>query len=61
MTRQRQLVYDVVHNSCEHLTAEQVFNLAREQMPTIVMATVYNNLNALKLESQQSTKKDSKE
>lgn len=47
MTRQRQIVYDVVHNSCEHLTAEQVYNLAKEQIPSIVMATVYNNLNAL--------------
>jgi Fur family peroxide stress response transcriptional regulator len=47
VTKQRQLVFEVVHNSCEHLTAEQVFNLAKEQMPTIVMATVYNNLNAL--------------
>ncbi len=47
MTRQRQLVYDIVHNSCEHLTAEQVFAMAKEQMPSIVMATVYNNLNKL--------------
>ena len=47
MTKQRRLVYDVVHGSCEHLTAEQVYNLAKEQMPAIVMATVYNNLNAL--------------
>ncbi len=47
MTKQRQLVYDVVHNSCEHLTAEQVYVMAKEQMPSIVMATVYNNLNAL--------------
>ena len=47
MTRQRQLVYNIVHESCEHLTAEQVYTLAKAQMPSIVMATVYNNLNAL--------------
>lgn len=47
MTKQRQLIFDIIDTSCEHPTAEQVFFLAKQKMPTIVMATVYNNLNAL--------------
>ncbi len=47
MTRQRQLVLDIINSSCAHPTAEQIFFIAKETMPTIVMATVYNNINAL--------------
>jgi Fe2+ or Zn2+ uptake regulation protein len=47
MTKQRKLIFDIVNSSCVHPTAEQVYFLAKEQMPTIVMATVYNNLNTL--------------
>ena len=46
-TKQRALIRDIVKNSCGHLTAEEVFEKAKEQMPGIVLATVYNNLNAL--------------
>ncbi len=47
MTRQRQLVLDIVNTSCVHPTAEQIFFTAKETMPSIVMATVYNNINVL--------------
>ena len=47
MTKQRELVLKIVRDDPSHLTAEEVFNLARQQMPTIVRATVYNNLNYL--------------
>ena len=46
-TKQRALIRDIVQNSCSHLTAEEVFEKAKEKMPGIVLATVYNNLNAL--------------
>ncbi len=46
-TIQRSLIYDIVKNSCCHLTADEVFKIAKQRMPTIVLATVYNNLNAL--------------
>ena len=46
-TKQRALIRDIVKNSCSHLTAEEVFEKAKQQMPGIVLATVYNNLNAL--------------
>lgn len=47
MSRQRALIYQIVSDSKSHLTADEVFQLARKTMPTIVLATVYNNLNAL--------------
>lgn len=47
MTKQRALIKDIVIHSNAHLSAQQVFDLAKKEMPTIAMATVYNNLNAL--------------
>ncbi len=47
MTRQRQLILDIINGSHIHPTAEQIFFLAKQQMPKIVLATVYNNINAL--------------
>ena len=47
MTRQRSLVYEIVCGSSSHPTAEEVFAAARERMPSIARATIYNNLNAL--------------
>ncbi len=47
MTRQRKLILDIVNNSHTHPTAEQIFFIAKSVMPKIVMATVYNNINAL--------------
>ena len=47
MTKQKQLILDIVNSACEHYTAEQIFALAQKEMPSIARATVYNNLNAL--------------
>ncbi len=47
MTKQRKLVLDIIEKSCSHPTAEQVFFAAKESMPTIAMATVYNSINYL--------------
>lgn len=47
MSQQRVAIYHIVADSREHLTAEEVFRRAKEQLPSIVLATVYNNLNAL--------------
>jgi len=47
MTKQRKLVLDIVENSCDHLTAEEVFFKAKEEMPNIALGTVYRNLNIL--------------
>ncbi|MEM7697042.1 MAG: Fur family transcriptional regulator [Verrucomicrobiota bacterium] len=48
MTRQRRVVYDVLQDrSTDHPTASEVFVKAKEQMPSISLATVYNCLETL--------------
>ena len=46
-TPQRQRVYDVLLQRRDHPTAEEVFFRAKQQMPDISIATVYNCLDAL--------------
>lgn len=48
LTRQRQIVLDVVRSGDHHPTAAEVFMSARETMPGISFATVYNSLRFLK-------------
>lgn len=48
MTRQRQVVLEVVRDSEGHLTAAEVYEGARKLLPTISYATVYNSLRYLK-------------
>lgn len=47
MSKQRQVVLQVVTNSCDHPTAETVLFRCKEIMPSINIATVYRNLAAL--------------
>lgn len=47
MTRNGKKILEIINNSTEHLTAEQVFFQLRQVSPKIALATVYNNLNAL--------------
>lgn len=37
----------IIQAATEHLTAEQIFLKLKQQYPAVVLATVYNNLNAL--------------
>ena len=46
-TPQREHVYDVLIQKCDHPTAEEVFIRSKKTMPDISMATVYNCLDAL--------------
>jgi Fe2+ or Zn2+ uptake regulation protein len=48
LTRQRQVVLDVVRAGDTHPTAAEVFEAARKAMPGISFATVYNSLRYLK-------------
>ena len=48
LTRQREAVLQVILESQNHLTANEVFNHAKELLPTISFATVYNSLRFLK-------------
>ncbi|HKE55566.1 MAG TPA: transcriptional repressor [Pyrinomonadaceae bacterium] len=50
LTKQRRAVLQVIREADEHLTANQVFELARERLPGISFATVYNSLRYLKNE-----------
>lgn len=46
-TRQRQKVFEVVAESHDHPTAEEIFHRAQSRMPEISFATVYNCLSIL--------------
>ena len=50
ITRQRQAVLEVIRGAEEHLTANEVFEGARQLLPGISFATVYNSLRYLKQE-----------
>ena len=50
MTRQRALILDIIRSDKCHHTADEIFSMAKERMPTISRATVYNNLHSLEAE-----------
>ena len=50
LTKQRQAVLQVIQESEEHLTANEVFEYSRRILPGISFATVYNSLRYLKQE-----------
>ena len=47
MTRQRQLIYNIITAAPEHRTAEEIYDLARAEMPSLARGTVYRNLGLL--------------
>jgi len=49
-TKQRKAVLEVIRESDQHLTANDVFERARRLLPGISFATVYNSLRYLKQE-----------
>jgi Fe2+ or Zn2+ uptake regulation protein len=46
-TRQLQVIVDIVYESEDHLTADEIYHAAREKMPNISLGTVYRNLKKL--------------
>jgi len=48
LTRQREVVLQVIRDEPEHLTANEVFDKAKNLLPSISFATVYNSLRYLK-------------
>ena len=48
LTRQRGVVLRIIEESGEHLTANEIYEAARRELPTISYATVYNSLKYLK-------------
>mgnify|MGYP003298777652 CR=1 FL=1 len=47
MTKQRLTVLEVIRKGKRHLTAEEIFTEAKQRLPGISRATVYNNLHSL--------------
>ncbi len=50
LTRQRELLFELIHNSHRHLNADQLFELAQKRDPKINRVTVYRTLKVLKQE-----------
>jgi Fe2+ or Zn2+ uptake regulation protein len=48
LTKQREVVLQVIRDADEHLTANEVFDKAKQLLPGISFATVYNSLRYLK-------------
>ena len=48
LTKQREVVLQVIRAAEHHLTANEVFSEAKLRLPTISFATVYNSLRFLK-------------
>src|ERR671919_71552 len=48
LTRQRQILLELIDKSGQHLNAEELYHLAREQDPKINRVTVYRTLKMLK-------------
>lgn len=47
MTNQREVILQELTKSCAHLTADDLYDLVRKQVPRISLATVYRNLEIL--------------
>ena len=47
MTKYEKKIYEIINHSREHMTAEQIYARLQEVYPSVVLATVYNNLNKL--------------
>ena len=50
LTRQRQILLDLIDKSGKHLDAESLFHLAREKDAKLNRVTVYRTLKMLKME-----------
>ena len=46
-TKQRNLIFEIINNSYDHLTAYQVYEIARKEISNISLGTVYRNLSYL--------------
>ena len=50
MTKQRAVILEVIRSDMCHHTADEIFSLAKNKLPGISRATVYNNLKYLESE-----------
>lgn len=47
MTRQRELILNIIQSSDRHPTAEEIFRDAKTVMPSLAYGTVYRNLSLM--------------
>lgn len=47
MTQQRKVILEVIRENPEHLTAEEIYALAKHKLPKLALGTVYRNLGLL--------------
>ena len=47
MTKQRRIILDEIGKPGQHLTADMVYDLVKQKLPNISLATVYRNLETL--------------
>ncbi len=47
MTKYSKQIFQIIEHSRDHMTAEEIFQQLRNIYPTVVRATVYNNLHRL--------------
>ena len=47
MTKYGKKILEIVSSSHSHMTAEEIFYVLRRTYPSVVLASVYNNLNRL--------------
>ena len=48
MTKQRQIILEVLRNTTSHPTADWIYEQVRQTVPRISLGTVYRNLRVLK-------------
>lgn len=47
MTKQKLLIKNIIESASGHLTADEIYQLAKIEMPHIALGTVYRNLGKL--------------
>lgn len=47
MTKYEKEIYNIITESTQHLTVEQIYLELKKKCPKVVVATVYNNVNKL--------------
>lgn len=48
MTKYGKKILEIINASRSHMTAEEIFDALRQVYPSVVLATVYNNLSRLR-------------
>ena len=47
MKKYAEMILNIINESYDHMTAEQIFLILKRKAPSVVLATIYNNLNML--------------